>query len=97
MSLQVTLFDKNNKYRPISTLVNVSSMEEYKANPASIQKKAIENICHQRRTLWSELKASGYTLVKVRDYDKAMKIEMIKKIAKRRGLNDESKDNKDND
>ena len=90
MRLQVTLFDKNNKYRPISTLVDISSMEAYKANPASIQKKAIENICHQRKTSWNDLKTNGYTLIKVRDYDKAMRIELIKKIAKRRGSNDKS-------
>lgn len=74
MKLQVTLFDKNKKYRPISTIVQIESMQYYESHKAEVQKQAILNIMHQRRTTWTELKAQGYTGVKVREYD----IEKIK-------------------
>lgn len=79
IKVQVTLFDKNGKYRPISTIVKeVESMEYYNTHKAEIQRRAIENICHQRRVSFAELKKQGYTLVKAREYD-IEKIEQQKK------------------
>lgn len=70
MNLQVTLFDKEKKYRPISTIVkDIESMEYYKENKASVLNRAIANICHQRKTDYSTLKKQGYTQFKVREYD----------------------------
>ena len=70
IKLQVTLFDKNKKYRPISTLVNVESVEYYEQHKAEVQTKAILNICHNRKTTWDTLKRQGYTQVKTREYNK---------------------------
>ena len=44
MKLQVTLFATNGKYKPISTLINVESMEDYEQNKRKYQEKAILNI-----------------------------------------------------
>ena len=76
--IQVTLFDKSNKYRPISTLINVESIEEYNNNKQQYLKKAITNICYQRRTSFQDLKKDGYTEIKTRVYDKE-EIERQKK------------------
>lgn len=79
IEIQVTLFDSNGKYRPISTIVkNVESMDYYTQHKAEVQRRAIENICHQRKITFAELKKQGYTKVKVREYDKE-KIEQQKK------------------
>lgn len=85
MKLQVTLFAANGKYRPISTIIEVKSMKEYQENKAKYQRKAIENICHNRRTTWQELKDDSYTKLKVREYDlkkisQREKIELLKNL-----------------
>ena len=51
MKLQVTLFDKNKKYKPMSTIVEIESMEYYEQNKGEVQKRALLNIAHQRKTL----------------------------------------------
>ena len=40
MKLQVTLFDKNKKYKPMSTIVEIESMEYYEQNKGEVQKRA---------------------------------------------------------
>lgn len=85
MKLQMTLFATNKKYRPISTIIEIENMEEYKQNKAKYQKKAIENICHNRKTTWKDLKEQSYTTVKVREYNlekisKRQKIELFKQL-----------------
>ena len=85
MKLQVTLFATNGKYRPISTLINVESMEDYNKNKKKYQEKAILNICHNRKTTWKELVKNSYTGIKVREYDKEkinlqVKKELLKKL-----------------
>lgn len=89
IKLQVTLFSTTGKYRPISTLVNVESIEYFKEHKNEVYKRAIENICHNRRTSWNDLKKDGYTQVKFREYDKEKieqqkKIELLKKIYEQR-------------
>ena len=69
MKLQFTLFATNGKYRPISTIIEVESMQDYVNNKNKYQKKAIENICHNRKTTWYNLKQDSYTNVKVREYN----------------------------
>ena len=69
MKLQVTLFATNGKYRPISTIIEVESMQDYVNNKGKYQKKAIENICHNRKTTWNNLKKDSYTNLKAREYD----------------------------
>ena len=85
MKLQVTLFATNGKYKPMSTLIEVESMEDYEQNKRKYQEKAILNICHTRRTSWRELKEDSYTKIKVREYDKdkinaRAKRELIKRL-----------------
>lgn len=85
MKLQFTLFAKNGQYRPISTIINVESMQDYKKNKATYQKKAIENICHNRRTTWKDLQEQTYTTVKVREYNinkmsNSQKRELLKRL-----------------
>lgn len=74
MKLQVTLFDKNKHYKPVSTIVEIESIEYYETHKAEVQKRAMMNIAHQRKMLPQELLKQGYTQVKVREYD----IEKIK-------------------
>ena len=84
MKLQVTLFATNGKYRPISTLINIESMEDYNEHKREYQKKAILNICHNRRTTWEELQKDSYTKIKVREYDKdKISLQAKKELLKR--------------
>ena len=55
ITLQITLFDKNNKYKPISTLINVPSLEEYKKNSTKYKVQALQKICNQRYMSGKEL------------------------------------------
>lgn len=85
MKIQMTLFCTTGKYKPISTLVEAESLEEFKANFAKYKKKALSNICAQRYKDGKNLLDSGYTQMKWRIYDKEerkkqMIAEMIKKI-----------------
>ena len=59
--IQVTLFDKQNKHKPVSTLVEVESVKYFNT-------KAIQKICNKRYWTGQDLKKYGYTSVKVRNY-----------------------------
>lgn len=78
IKMQVTLFDKENKYKPISTLIEVNSIEEYHNHKQEYHKKAIQKIATKRYLSISELKSLGYTTLKVREYT-AERIERDKK------------------
>lgn len=89
MKLQITLFATNGKYKPISTIIEVESIEDYKKNKNKYQTKAIANICHNRKTDWNTLKRQTYTTVKVREYNldkiaKQQKINLLKKMYEKR-------------
>ena len=89
MKVQITLYSTTGKYKPISTLIEVNNMEEFKQNKNKYYKKAILNICHNRYTTWDDLKKNGFTIVKYREYNKEKielqnKINMLKKIAEKR-------------
>lgn len=89
IKLQFTVFCTSGKYRPISTLVDVESVEYYKIHAKEVQKRALQKICAQRYVGGSWLKENDYTSMKVRIYDKE-KIEAEKKaryaaIKKERG------------
>lgn len=86
MKLQFTLFTTTGHYKPVSTVLEVSSLEEYRANARQYKDKAIKKIAQQR--LWDnkDLIRYGYTTMKVRVYDKekiaqanAKRYEQIKK------------------
>lgn len=68
IELQVTLFDVKNEFKPISTLIEVESVEEYKKNPALYKMKAVQKICNKRYISGKELQEMGYTRIKVRNY-----------------------------
>lgn len=77
--MQLTIFDKEGHYKPISTIVEVESVDYYKANKSKIQSIAIQNICHNRCISFKELQKQGYTVIKAREYDKEKIAETNKK------------------
>lgn len=68
IELQVTLFDVKNEFKPISTLIKVESVEEYKKNPNFYKMQAVQKICNKRYISGKELQEMGYTRIKVRNY-----------------------------
>ena len=73
--LQVTLFDVTGRFKPISTLINVPSVEEYKRNKVEYKTKAIQKICNQRYMSGKELMKLGYKEIKVRNWSLLQKIK----------------------
>ena len=89
ITIQCTLFSVTNKYRPISTLLEIESVAYYNTHKQEIQQRAIDKIVAQRKTERWCLKRDGYIRMKVRVYDKE-KIEKetrerYEKIKKERG------------
>lgn len=80
IQLQITLFDKNNRYKPISTLVNVESVRYYNEHSTEVKTHGIIKICQKRGWTQRELRTYNYTTCKVRVYDK----EKIEKENKER-------------
>lgn len=78
LQMQITLFDKENKYRPISTLIEVENIEEYNQNKQEYNKKAVQKIAAKKYLSIAELKQQGYTLLKAREYT-AERIERDKR------------------
>lgn len=69
MKLQVTFFHNEGKYKPVSTIIEVESIEQYEQYKAQEQKKALMNIAHYKYTTPQDLIREGYTKVKIREYD----------------------------
>ena len=90
--LQVTLFDINNKYKQISTTVEVESVEYYKQHQQQTRQKAIEKICAKRYTTPKQLAKDGYSQIKVRVYQEQGKIKADKKAEFERLLMQKWKD-----
>lgn len=90
--LQVTLFDTNNKYKPISTTIEVESVEYYKQHQQQTRQKAIEKICAKRYTTPKQLAKDGYNQIKVRVYQEQGKIKADKKAEFERLLMQKWKD-----
>ena len=78
IKMQVTLFDRENKYKPISTLIEVKSIEEYNNNKKEYHQKAVQKIAAKRYLSIAELKNQGYTSLKAREYT-AERLERDKK------------------
>lgn len=70
MKLQFTLFCATGQYKPVSTILEVPSIEEYKARANEFKEKAIRKIAQQRRWDGNDLANYHYTSLKVRVYDK---------------------------
>lgn len=68
---QVTIIDPDNKYRPVSTIVKVDDNFVLTAETKKcIIDKGIKAICIKRYWDKDDLKKSGYTRVKMREYDR---------------------------
>ncbi len=65
----MTVFHKDNKYKPLSTILEVDSMQYYNTHKAEVQRKALANIGHFRHLTPQELIKQGYTKIKTREYD----------------------------
>lgn len=68
LKMQITLFDKENKYRPISTLIDVESIDDYNTNKKEYLQKAAAKIAAKRYLSITELKKQGFTQIKAREY-----------------------------
>ena len=92
MQVQITLFDKNKMYRPLSTLIEVPNMEYIANNKKALINKAYQQIATKKYMLSSQLYDEGYTIVKMREYDKE-KIQtenMVKYVWEKRKSKKES-------
>ena len=69
VTLQITLFDKEGRYKPVSTLIKVKSVKWYKENKSEVHQQALTKICQKRGWTSEDLKRFGYTTLKVRNYD----------------------------
>lgn len=83
MKIQYTLFCKSGKYKPMSTVIEIDSMQEYEENKSKYNKQAILKILHQRKMNYYNLKQYEYTQYKIREY-------------KTKEEREEEKDNKQN-
>lgn len=87
--LQVTMMS-NKGFKPVSTLVNVPSVAEFKANPKKYRDEGVFRICSKRKWRWSDVKQYGYdSEIKMRVYNKEKieqeKAERYEQIKKERG------------
>ena len=64
MEYQVTLFDKTNKYKPVSTIVKSESIDK-----TLILKLGAEKICRVRNWSKKELEQYNYKVGKIREYN----------------------------
>ena len=69
ITLQVTLFDKGGHYKPVSTLVNVESIEYFKSHREETKVAAVVKICQKRGWTQRELAKYSYTTCKIRFYN----------------------------
>lgn len=82
ITLQVTIFNKENVYRPISTTLQVEDVQYYKNNKAKVHKDAITKICAKRYTTPQQLAKDGFNQIKVRVYSPEGKSSNAEKVAK---------------
>lgn len=85
ITLQFTLFDVTGRYKPISTLVKVTSIKWFREHEQETKTKAIQQICNQRRLTGKELAKLGYTKLKVRNYTLYLKSRERKREEKENG------------
>ena len=68
MKIQVTLFDKSGKYRPVSTLIKVKDIEEFEKDKERIKSEGIKKILIKRGWGRRELMKYNYLTCKMRVY-----------------------------
>lgn len=84
ITLQITLFNTEGKYKPVSTLITIESIKYYKEHKKEINNQAIVKICQKRNWTAADLLKYGYTALKVRNYD------LLKKTSEGKKENDEN-------
>lgn len=87
--LQVTMLSDKG-YKPVSTLVNVPSVKEFKTDPAKYRNEGIRKICAKRSWRIEDVRRYGYDHeIKMRVYDREKiereKAERYEQIKKERG------------
>lgn len=87
--IQITLFDVTNKYKPISTLIEVESIEYYRLHKEECKRRAYQKICDQRGLTGKELVKMGYRKTAVRNYTLYRQIQEGRKERKRREKHEE--------
>lgn len=78
--IQITLYDKQGRYKPVSTLYTVESMSWFEEHREEVKINGVIKICQKRGWTQRDLAKYGYTTVKMREYD----VEKIKQEAKER-------------
>ena len=72
---QVTLFDKEGRYKPISCLIKQEEIRlDNKVQRKDLVNKGVTKICASKMWTVKDIQKFGYVLAKAREYDKA-KIE----------------------
>lgn len=66
--IQITLFDVNNKYKPVSTIIEVESVDWFREHVKECKLTAIKKICLQRGWTGKQLLELGYKKIKARNY-----------------------------
>lgn len=95
MKIQVTLFDINNKLKPIACVLEVENLESARQNLGEIKKQAYNKIASKRYQTATEIFSKGYQKMKIREYDpdKIKRENMIKyqlrQIKEKRGQNND--------
>ena len=70
IKVQVTIFDENGKYRPMSIVFSVESREYLENHKQEILQRGLREIAIKRRLTPNELRKMGFTKGKAREYDK---------------------------
>ena len=68
IKIQVTLFDVENRYKPVSTLIEVESVSYYNEHAKEELNRAIKYIRQKRGWTIAQLREYGYTDYKIRVY-----------------------------
>lgn len=68
MRIQVTLYDKKNRYRPVSTLVKVPDLEYFKTHREEVKNNGVKKIMMIRGWTKRELITYNYLTCKMRVY-----------------------------
>ena len=79
MKVQVTIFTKNGKYKPMSTVFTVADGFDIETYKQQLMQRGLREIAIKRGLTTEQLRAYGFNYAKVREYDKA-KIEKEKFI-----------------
>lgn len=79
MKVQVTIFTKSGKYKPMSTVFTVADGFDIETYKQQLMQRGLREIATKRGLTVAELRAYGFNYAKVREYDKA-KIEKEKFI-----------------